>query len=133
MTIHKTIPFVIIKNIIDDVKTSFMEFVHNPNPDDSIAMFWYITITCLISFGATLCEVFYGFPIHFGENSNKLFFHDGVNSVLLWMLSFCICTLICMIGWLILGFIHWLISSYIDRYYNKYGSPSEEINNYDAE
>ena len=133
MKVNSTVPFVIIKNIIDDIKTSFTEFLSNPDPDNSNSMFWYITITFLFSLGGAISEAFFMWPIQMGDNHYKLFWNDGPNSILLWLLTMCITSLFCMFGWLIIGFIHWLIMSYINHYYDKYGSPSDELRNYDTE
>lgn len=121
----------VIKNIIDDIKTSFIEFLKCPDPDNTNSFVWYMIITLIVSVGITLCEAFYMWPLQFAETHNQLYFHEGANSVLLWLLTISIVSIFCITGWLIIGFIYWLFSAYKEHYYDKYGRPSDKLRNHD--
>lgn len=132
MNVNKTIPFVVIKNIINDIKTTFTDFIHNPDPDSSTSSFVWSIITVMLfaSIGACV-EAFYAFPICMGKEHEHLFFTDGVNSVLLWFITFLLSILGGIIIYGIIMFVCWIISSYMAHYYDKYGCPSDELNGID--
>lgn len=129
MNVNKTIPFVVIKNIINDIKTTFIDFIHDPDPDRSTSsVVWSIIIVLLFAFICTCVEAFYAFPICTGKEHEHLFFNDGFNSVLLWFSTFLFSILGGLIIYVIILCFCWIKSLYMKHYYDKYGYPSDELN-----
>ena len=133
MNVNNTIPFIVVKNILNDIKTSFLNFVHNPDPDNSTnSLVWMFILLTSTSFVLTFIEAFYGVPFTIGKNHIYMFFNNGFESVLFWCLTFLISLLVSLIIYWIFLFIRYIMSLYIDHYYEKYGEPSKEIIDYNS-